>query len=100
MTDFAAFDRSAGVITGSVSFFSLAATDLSASTVNYPAFLGAICTNPSPTPSASSFTYFKRGWRTATSAFEFWQTTNPDAGPPSGNALIDITIIDRPFSSS
>lgn len=37
--------------------------------------------------------YRKRGWYAASSAFEFCRTTDPGAGNPSGNTLIDITII-------
>ena len=36
--------------------------------------------------------YKMRGWRSATSQFEYWITTNPEEPPPTGNALIDITI--------
>lgn len=38
-------------------------------------------------------TYYKRGYYTLGAQFEYWRTTNPDAGPPSGNPLLDITII-------
>lgn len=36
--------------------------------------------------------YKMRGYRVATHAFEYWLTTDPNASPPSGNTLIDITI--------
>ena len=36
--------------------------------------------------------YKMRGYRPATSAFEYWITANPNAAPPSGNTLIDITV--------
>lgn len=36
--------------------------------------------------------YKMRGWRSATSAYEYWITENPNDPPPTGNVLIDITI--------
>ena len=36
--------------------------------------------------------YKMRGYRPATSVYEYWITTDPNAAPPSGNPLIDVTI--------
>lgn len=37
--------------------------------------------------------YYKRGFYTVTNQFEYWYTTNRDGAPPSGNPLIDITVL-------
>jgi hypothetical protein len=42
-----------------------------------------------------SIQYFKRGFRLATGQFEYWRTGVRDNGPPSGNTLIDITVINE-----
>lgn len=39
-----------------------------------------------------STTYWKRGFRLATGQYEYWRTNVRDNGPPSGNALVDITV--------
>lgn len=38
-------------------------------------------------------TYYKRGYYPAGSAFEHWQTNDPEGTNPSGNPLIDVTIV-------
>ena len=43
------------------------------------------------TPTAA-VRYKMRGWRSAVSSFEYWIASDPNASPPSGNTLIDITI--------
>jgi hypothetical protein len=43
------------------------------------------------TPTAA-VRYKMRGWRAAVSSFEYWIASDPNASPPSGNTLIDITI--------
>lgn len=40
-----------------------------------------------------SVLYSKRGFRLATGQYEYWQSNVWDDGPPSGNALVDITVI-------
>jgi len=41
----------------------------------------------------SSNTYQKRGYHIAMASYEYWRTNVRDDGPPSGNPLIDITVI-------
>lgn len=41
----------------------------------------------------SSITYYKRGYHAATGQYEYWRTNVRDDGPPSGNTLIDITVV-------
>lgn len=36
--------------------------------------------------------YKMRGYNTSTGQFEHWQTSNPQAGPPSGASLVNKTI--------
>lgn len=44
--------------------------------------------------------YFKRGWHIATSQFEHWQTEDPLGAPPSGNSLIDVSIVGKAYGES
>jgi len=41
----------------------------------------------------ASVMYQKRGYRVSTGQYEYWRTAVIGDGPPSGNALIDITVI-------
>ena len=41
----------------------------------------------------ASTTYQKRGFHVALNQYEYWRTNVRDDGPPSGNPLLDITII-------
>ena len=38
-------------------------------------------------------TYRKRGYLASTAQYEYWLTTIRDAPPPTGNPLIDITVV-------
>lgn len=38
-------------------------------------------------------TYHKRGYYPVTSQFEYWQTSDPNGDTPTGNSLIDVTIM-------
>lgn len=44
------------------------------------------------TTMVSPVQYKMRGWNATTSQYEYWQTDNPLAGPPSGASLVTITI--------
>ena len=39
--------------------------------------------------------YYKRGYYVAGATFEYWRSTDPNSSPPSGNSLIDISIVGR-----
>jgi len=39
--------------------------------------------------------YRKRGYRAAVQDYEYWTTTVRNDSPPSGNALIDITVVNE-----
>lgn len=41
----------------------------------------------------ASITYYKRGYQVSSGQYEFWRTNVRDDGPPSGNPLIDITVV-------
>lgn len=41
------------------------------------------------------FLYRKRGYYVAGTAYEYWQTSSPDGSNPSGNPLIDVTVISK-----
>jgi hypothetical protein len=41
------------------------------------------------------YQYKKRGFYTVTGQFEYWTTTDESAGPPSGNPLIDVTVLQK-----
>lgn len=37
--------------------------------------------------------YRKRGYYPVSGEFEYWLTSDPEGAPPSGNPLVDITIV-------
>ena len=98
MTDFSANDN----VSGSLLTSPASGVDNSGSfsiMLDEIAYVGNLPTTAAIV-TVTSITYFKRGWYATNRVFEYWLTTNPDAGPPSGHVLIDITIIDRPYVSS
>jgi hypothetical protein len=44
-------------------------------------------------PVERAITYHKRGFYPVSAEFEYWQTEDPEGAPPSGNPLIDVTIL-------
>lgn len=40
-----------------------------------------------------AITYHKRGFYPVSGQFEYWQTSDPEGSNPSGNPLIDVTIL-------
>lgn len=44
---------------------------------------------------STTHSYLMRGYYPSTHQFEFWVTTTPDSAPPTGHALIDITIVQQ-----
>lgn len=58
-----------------------------------------VVTNTVTVQVSQVFTYQKRGWYSVTGLHEYWRSTDPNAPPPSGHALFDITVVGREVES-